>query len=723
MRHFLLLAIFLFSFFNAKSQCVDAVLDDWSHDNGIYTFSFTMPDDPWYVESAEFTFAKLYGFGSPVTYVISTPVVSGLNVIEFEIADLFYGAYYLPHQYYRVDFEIICSTTDLSEPSAFYISPFSLLNDPFFEMPEYFEMPLSYFGGEDANVSLSQITVQDGPNTGEINDLDLFLDIGHTQLSDLSISLVSPVGTIVEVLSYPNGLIGYQGLSAIFSDEASFALGNDPEAQGYYIPAESFATFDGELAAGVWEVIIEDFSSLDSGMVAGVGLSFNSAPCEASVAGTAFYDMNSNGVFDSDENGLSYALISNSLEGSTTASNTNGDYWDCTLIGSGSEEVLNLPLYFETNPVAFETSESEPALTDYHLPVTPISGISDLSIDVFNASQYLTLWFGNNYYVQYSNVGTECIADIEVTIDFEPGIEVLSVSDVLAEISGNDVVLAIPELCPGESGGFMVYVGLEESVVLGDVFTTTASINPSAEDETPENNQVSMEEVVLSGYDPNDKSVSHEVIFEDFVPNNETLDYLVRFQNTGNFMAGRVVVVDSISEFLDLSTLQILSASHDMELTLEDRVLYFEFDDIMLPDSTSDEAGSHGFVKYQIQPVDDLLIGDIILNTANIYFDFNEPIITNTTFTQLVVTPGVGEVGFEANLYPNPGKSFVRVSWLREAQVEAIHVFDLKGKKLFVKQVNGVTNTTLDFSRFEQGAYIVQFSGKQSMQPVVWMKL
>ncbi|MEO0790800.1 MAG: T9SS type A sorting domain-containing protein, partial [Bacteroidota bacterium] len=40
--------------------------------------------------------------------------------------------------------------------------------------------------------------------------------------------------------------------------------------------------------------------------------------------------------------------------------------------------------------------------------------------------------------------------------------------------------------------------------------------------------------------------------------------------------------------------------------------------------------GSNGFFSYRIQPRADLELPFIVTNRAGIYFDFNEPIITNT---------------------------------------------------------------------------------------------
>ena len=49
-----------------------------------------------------------------------------------------------------------------------------------------------------------------------------------------------------------------------------------------------------------------------------------------------------------------------------------------------------------------------------------------------------------------------------------------------------------------------------------------------------------------------------------------------------------------------------------------------------MPDSSSNELASHGFIEYDIHVHSDLAPGDSIRNQAAIYFDFNPPIVTNT---------------------------------------------------------------------------------------------
>lgn len=145
---------------------------------------------------------------------------------------------------------------------------------------------------------------------------------------------------------------------------------------------------------------------------------------------------------------------------------------------------------------------------------------------------------------------------------------------------------------------------------------------------------------ILCAYDPNDKLVSPDRGGEDnYTFFEDTLIYTVRFQNTGNDTAFTVILRDTLDENLDVSTISILATSHREIIKTEiekDRYITFTFKDILLPDSTINFNGSQGYVSYSIQPKDGLDENTIIKNTASIYFDFNPPIVTNTTQNTLV---------------------------------------------------------------------------------------
>lgn len=138
---------------------------------------------------------------------------------------------------------------------------------------------------------------------------------------------------------------------------------------------------------------------------------------------------------------------------------------------------------------------------------------------------------------------------------------------------------------------------------------------------------------VSGSYDPNDKTgypfgvnTTH-----DIMP-NESIEYVIRFQNTGNDTAHTVVIRDTLDQDLNIFSVTSGASDHDYTFNiLSSRVLEWRFDSIMLPDSTTNEPFSKGFISFKVNQNQDLIKGTEITNKANIYFDFNDPIITNQT--------------------------------------------------------------------------------------------
>ncbi len=148
---------------------------------------------------------------------------------------------------------------------------------------------------------------------------------------------------------------------------------------------------------------------------------------------------------------------------------------------------------------------------------------------------------------------------------------------------------------------------------------------------------------IIDSYDPNDKLVTPVGLTEEnYTPTNTPLKYKIRFQNTGTDVAYRVVVVDTLSEHLDLSTLQMGTSSHNYTFSVSGKgqpVLTWTFNNILLPDSTSNEPGSHGYIQFSIRPKAELPEKTAIENFADIFFDYNSPVRTNVTVNRIYDLP------------------------------------------------------------------------------------
>lgn len=248
---------------------------------------------------------------------------------------------------------------------------------------------------------------------------------------------------------------------------------------------------------------------------------------------------------------------------------------------------------------------------------------------------------------------------------------------------------------------------------------------------------------ITGSYDPNDKSVSPAGITENhYVPTGVDLNYLVRFQNTGTDTAFTVVLVDTLSENVDVSTLNVTSSSHPYEWTISEatpRVLTFTFNEINLPDSTTNEPASNGFVKFKISPLKDLEPKTEIENFVDIYFDFNLPIRTNMTHVSIFDTIPESEVIIEPSsclspcetkvisssvkqdvsfayvrAYPNPVLHKLNIQLLKKGlQVKDIKLYDISGVEISKRAAITALNITIDTSELMKGTYVYKLYTKE----------
>ena len=225
------------------------------------------------------------------------------------------------------------------------------------------------------------------------------------------------------------------------------------------------------------------------------------------------------------------------------------------------------------------------------------------------------------------------------------------------------------------------------------------------------NSQICVSEV-RNSWDPNDKSVNKPEVISPAV--QDELVYTIRFQNEGNDEAYNIVIKDTLSANLDLSTFALVENSHNVLVSVDPstRIATFNFPNIFLAAASVDEPASHGSVTYKIKENAGLPIGSEIFNTAYIYFDFNPPITTNTTHN-INSTAGVEEVAADNfSAYPVPAADYLVVSSKNNQPIQSLRLVDITGKTI-INMANVPATYTLDVQSIASGAYnlVIQSQG------------
>lgn len=404
-----------------------------------------------------------------------------------------------------------------------------------------------------------------------------------------------------------------------------------------------------------------------------------------SISGTVLFDINNNGCDNND-------ILVNDILVNATSNNfnygaiiLNGNYAIDASQGTFDVSIINLPNYFTSTPVTESSllDNTNPTDTiDFCLTANQL--IEDLNVTILPLDDARP-GFESNYKLVLNNIGTEIINNVSTTFNFdETKHSFISAIPNETSATPNSLNFNISSIQPFESIEFEITMQNFAPPILNadDVIDFSALALPNSNDYTPNDNQYDLEQIVVNAFDPNDKRVLQgETITID--ETDDYLDYIIRFQNTGNANATFVRIEDVLDTELDWSTLKMLSASHDYQVNItNNNEVEFVFNNINLPYEALDEPNSKGYIAYKIKPKSTVQIGDIMSGNASIYFDYNPPIITNTVSTEVIENLSTDEYSFQnaLTIYPNPTNEYFKVEKSSNVNIESIKIYNISGK-------------------------------------------
>jgi uncharacterized repeat protein (TIGR01451 family) len=381
------------------------------------------------------------------------------------------------------------------------------------------------------------------------------------------------------------------------------------------------------------------------------------------IRGFVYYDNNNNLVKDNNEPYKANARIA-LQNGIFTHSNSNG-YFEISTDSIGAYTLnYTAPNYFNAVPAQYNYNfTSYDTLIDNNFALQA-NAIAD-SLTIKGNQFYTVARPGYQYpvYVHYENSGTTNLSP-QIVINYDNSRLIYdSSSNLSVTNNGSTLQLNAPSMVPGEQAFFIAYFRVNTSVVIGDSITTTFAANAGS--------AVSYDTTkseIRSSYDPNDK-LATPTLSPAQVSAGRFINYKIRFQNTGNDTAFNVVISDTLSNLLQSNTLQVTGTSHPCKITVKDKVVYFEFRNILLPDSNVNQIGSNGFVSFRIKPVPSVVLNTDIPNNAAIYFDYNSPIITNTAITRIVEPVSPVPLNLVAFNVIRQSRTTAQVIWKTEQEI------------------------------------------------------
>ncbi len=435
----------------------------------------------------------------------------------------------------------------------------------------------------------------------------------------------------------------------------------------------------------------------------------------------AFIDANNNGVQDNAEQNFTAGSFTYQLN-SATAHTVYSSYGIFYLYESNplNSYYISYSLY-TNNGCQFNYSLSTPSYSNitiaagsgivtYNFPIVTNTSCNDLVIHLNNYGVPPRPGFIYQNTILYKNQSNQTIASGTITFKKDNLLSITNVSETGTIATADGFAFDFTNLVPNEVRYIIVSLQVPTipTVALGSFLTNSAHISLLPDELNELNNNDTLTQAIVGSYDPNDKAENHggKIVYSSFTA-DDYLTYTIRFENTGNAEAINIRVDDVLDAKLDETSIQMVRASHPYVLDRVENALSWKFDGVNLPPSIpNDDVTGHGYIVFRVKPKTGFALGDIIPNTANIYFDFNPAIVTNTCTTEFVNNLANSSFAFnQLTSYPNPVKNLFHIS--NDMVMDSMTVTTVLGQTILTKNISA-SEANIDLSELSKGVYLVK---------------
>lgn len=453
------------------------------------------------------------------------------------------------------------------------------------------------------------------------------------------------------------------------------------------------------------------------------------------VPGGVFYTIQGNNKVDNNNDGCdaldsSASTIKFTITDGTTTGNIiadeTGNYSIQVQEGTYTiTPILENPDYFTISPssvtISFPT-EMSPFTRDFC--ITPNDSHKDLEITLLSL-EAARPGFDSKYKIIYKNKGNITQSGT-VNLTFNDSVlDLITANPAISNQTTNSLSWDFIDLLPFETREIEFSLNVNSpmetpAVNNGDILDYIATINSLELDEMPNDNTFTLKQTVVGSFDPNDKTcLEGDTITPNLI--GQYVNYLIRFENTGTYPAQNIVVKDMIdlSKF-DISTLVPTKASHSYITKISDgNKVEFIFENINLP---FDDTTNDGYIAFKIKTLPTLVVGDSFENEANIYFDYNFPILTNKA-TSTFKTLGTSDFEFSHyfSVYPNPTIDILNIGIKNSIEIRSIAVYNILGQ-LILAIPNAENVTKLDVSHLTTGNYLIKMNTDKGSSSIKFIK-
>ena len=456
------------------------------------------------------------------------------------------------------------------------------------------------------------------------------------------------------------------------------------------------------------KIVLQDLNTYLSNTIFTTYCSFSPGGTYYTAQGNSLLDINNNGC---DSNDIPFPMINlNIAAGGISSSyfaNYSGNYSFPLLAGQ-----YNITPSFENstyyNFLPTSINVTFPSTTNPYIQnfcVSPNGDHNDLEIIILPFIPARP-GFDAVYKLIYKNKGNQTQSG-NINLNFDDSVlDFVSSSQTLSSQTNNVINWAFSNLKPFESRTITVILNANSStetppLISGSVLNYSCEINGLA-DENSNDNVANLNQTVVNAFDPNDKTcLEGKTVTTNII--GQYVHYMIRFENTGTANAQNIVVKDliDITKF-DLATLIPINGSHSFYTRISNtNQVEFIFENINLPFLST---AKKGYVCFKIKTKSNLTLGDTFSNQVNIYFDYNNPVVTNNYITTIQNVLRNNQFAFgNILIFPNPVKDILQFK--SEEKITKIEVYDITGRIINSKSVN---ENTVDLSELKNGNYILK---------------
>jgi uncharacterized repeat protein (TIGR01451 family) len=442
------------------------------------------------------------------------------------------------------------------------------------------------------------------------------------------------------------------------------------------------------------------------------------------IKGKTVLDINNNGC---DLNDIPFKNLTVGINNGTATSylinDNSGNYY--IPVGNGNytlTPILENPNYFNISPTNYIVNfpiQSSPFTQDFCS--TPNGIHNDVEVSIIPTS-VARPGFDAKYKIIYKNKGNQ-VENGTINLEFDDAIlDLVSTNPAFTTQTTNNLSFNYTNLNPFETREINVVINVNSpmetpAVNSGDILNYTVTNTITNTDEMLSDNTFVLNQTVVNSYDPNDKKcLQGNTIAPSEV--GKYVHYMIRFENTGTFPAENIVVKDMIDTAkFDVSSLVPLHASHNYFTRISVNKVEFIFENINLP---FDDANNDGYIAFKIKILPSLVLGNTFSNSANIYFDYNFPIVTNTATTTIAALSNPSfEFGNYFSLYPNPTTNELNINLKSAIEINSIQIYNTIGQLVTVQTGNALK---VDVSNLKTGNYFIKINTNEGFSTSQFIK-